>query len=110
MSTAVSDAGIALQYACHYCGRTNGARTRDHKIPRLYGGKSLVGNVVRCCMMCNMIKSSRPYGFFLPLLNEFLEEHGVEYRAADPDDRKCISAMARKFRNWLKTQHCNAAE
>src|SRR5436189_101217 len=28
-------------YACHYCQRTDGRPTRDHKVPKLFGGKGL---------------------------------------------------------------------
>jgi hypothetical protein len=88
-------------YACHYCGRTNGVRTRDHKIPKIFGGKGLVGNIVRCCRMCNSIKNSRPYGLFVALFGEFLEVHAQTYWAADPDDWDSIGVMARKFNKWL---------
>lgn len=95
-----------ISYACHYCGRTNGARTRDHKVPRLFGGGTLgTANIVRCCQMCNGIKSARHYGTFVSLFGLFLEEHGEEYRAADPDDGKAIRAMSRKFSRWLRTLH-----
>ena len=94
-------------YSCHYCGRANGARTRDHKVPRFYGGAGLGReNIVVCCTMCNMIKSARPYGKFVLLLGEFLERHGEEYRAADPDDREVIRAMQRRFDRWLRSLHC----
>jgi 5-methylcytosine-specific restriction endonuclease McrA len=78
--------GSGATYACHYCGRANGLRTKDHKIPRIFGGAGLAGNIVRCCLMCNMIKSARPYGLFVVLFREFLEAHGAEYLSADPDD------------------------
>jgi 5-methylcytosine-specific restriction endonuclease McrA len=100
MSTAASDAA-ADRYACHYCGRTDGSRTRDHVVPRFYGGSELVGNIVICCMMCNMIKSARPYGLFVVLFKQFLEAHGAEYHATNPDDFQTIGAMSRRFNKWL---------
>ena len=100
MSIQPTDAA-ADGYACHYCSRTNGLRTRDHKVPRLYGGRGLPNNRVICCMMCNMIKSARPYGLFVALFKEFLETHGAGYHAADPDDFRTIGTMRRKFDKWL---------
>jgi 5-methylcytosine-specific restriction endonuclease McrA len=98
-------------YACHYCQRTDGLPTRDHKIPRMYGGKGLVGNIVLCCQMCNMIKSARPYQLFVLLFGEFLETHRDEYRAANPDDFATVVAMTRKFNAWLHAlQHSGSAE
>ena len=53
-------------YRCHYCGRTDGAETRDHKVPRTCGGAGRgAENIVLCCKMCNMIKSAREYGMFV---------------------------------------------
>jgi hypothetical protein len=44
--------------------------------PQLYGGFELVDNIVRFCMMYNMIKSARPCGLFVAHLRKFLGEHG----------------------------------
>ena len=104
-------AASAGAYACHYCGRTNGLRTRDHKIPRIFGGAGLARNIVRCCQMCNMIKSARPYGLFVVLFREFLEAHGAEYQSADPDDFATVGVMHRRFNQWLDAlQHGDRAE
>jgi 5-methylcytosine-specific restriction endonuclease McrA len=40
--------GRAGEYACHYCERTDGSRTRDHKVPRVFGGTDIAENIVRC--------------------------------------------------------------
>lgn len=94
-----------MEYACHYCGRTGGSRTKDHKVPKIYGGGALgTENIVRCCQMCNVIKSARHYGMFVALFGEFLELHGEEYRSANPDDGKSIRLMSRKFASWLRAQ------
>jgi hypothetical protein len=96
------NAAHLADYRCHYCGRPDGAATRDHKVPRSCGGAGRgAENIVLCCKMCNMIKSARDYQLFVLLFGEFLEEHGEEYRAADPDERKSISVMSRKFNGWL---------
>jgi hypothetical protein len=76
-------------------------RTKDHKRPKIYGGTERVANIVRCCRMCNSIKGSRPYGLFAALFGEFLDEHGAEYRASDPDDWVTVGAMSHKFNAWL---------
>lgn len=47
-------------YVCHYCERTDGSQTRDHKLPRMFGGTGLQGTIARCCLMCNIIKGARP--------------------------------------------------
>jgi hypothetical protein len=91
----------AASYACHYCNRSNGTKTRDHKLPRMLGGAGLPGNVVRCCLMCNIIKGARPYDLFVVFFRDFLEVHGQEYRTSDPDDGEAIRMMSRKFNAWL---------
>jgi hypothetical protein len=101
----------ARSYVCHYCRRSDGQPTRDHKIPKIFGGKGLAGNIVRCCRMCNSIKAARPYEWFVVLFGQFLEVHGEEYRAANPDERASIGPMARKFNAWLYAlQHTEGAE
>ena len=91
-----------MEYACHYCGRTNGMRTRDHKIPKAFGGSAMgTMNIVHCCRMCNAIKSARHYGMFVAFFSEFLELHRVEYRARDPDDMSNIRLMTSRFDKWL---------
>jgi HNH endonuclease len=88
-------------YACHYCERTDGAQTRDHKLPRMFGGTGLRGNIVRCCRMCNSIKGARSYDLFVVFFQQFLEVHGEEYRTGNPDDWDTVGTMARKFNAWL---------
>jgi len=90
------------EYACHCCGRADRLRTRDHKLPRRYGGARKASNIVRCCAMCNRIKDTREYKVFVILFKQFLEEHGDEYRAANPDDGKATPKMRRKFERWLE--------
>ncbi len=94
-----------MEYACHYCGRTNGRPTRDHKVPKVFGGLLLgLENIVPCCQMCNVIKCSRHYGMFVALFGEFLEEHGEQYRGKNPDRARHIRQMHRKFAAWLRKQ------
>jgi hypothetical protein len=101
----------ASSYACHYCRRTDGRPTRDHKVPKIFGGKGLVGNIVRCCRMCNSIKATRPYEWFVVFFGQFLEVHGEEYLAANPDEWRSIGTMTRKFNAWLHTlQHAEEEE
>jgi hypothetical protein len=71
------------------------------QVPRAFGGTKSAGNIVRCCLMCNKIKDSRPYSLFVALFGEFLAEQGEEYRAADPDEGEAIGRMHKKFNNWL---------
>lgn len=95
-----------MEYACHYCGRCDGQRTKDHKLPKVFGGRGLgSGNIVRCCKMCNMIKGPRHYGMFVALFGEFLEFHGENYRAMNPDDLRCVQLMSRTFAAWLREQN-----
>jgi hypothetical protein len=101
----------APSYACHYCWRTDGRPTRDHKVPKIFGGKGLVGNIVRCCRMCNSIKATRSYEWFVVFFAQFLEVHGEEYRAANPDEWSSIGVMTRKFNAWLHAlQHAEEEE
>jgi hypothetical protein len=72
---------------------------RDHKRPRKFGGPSVAENIVRCCQMCNVIKSSRPDELFVVFFS-FPSNTGAEYRAADPDGGTSISAMSRKINLW----------
>jgi hypothetical protein len=51
--------------------------------------------------MCNTIKGERPYGLFVALFGEFLEQHCNEYRASDADDWVTIGMMSQKFNAWL---------
>ncbi len=108
---APADAPAADGDACHYCERTDGTRTRDHKVPRMYGGKGLVGNIVLCCQMCNIIKAARGYEWFVVFFRQFLEVYGDEYRTSNPDDWATVGAMTRRFNAWLhELQHADAAE
>ena len=92
----------SVDYRCHYCGRTDGSETGDHKVPKTFGGRREAENIVLCCRMCNMIKSAPEYGMFVVLFQEFLELRGQEYRAADPDDGRTITVMQREFDRWLR--------
>jgi len=40
-------------HKCMYCGRTDGAMTVDHIIPKRLGGKDTWENLVCACMKCN---------------------------------------------------------
>lgn len=98
--------GEAMEYACHYCGRTDGRPTKDHKVPKVFGGR-LLGpeNIVLCCQMCNLIKCARHYGMFVVLFDEFLQEHGEQYYRKNPDAPKHIRQMVKKFDSWLRKQN-----
>ena len=43
---------------CHYCGEhfTPDELTMDHVVPLSRGGRSVKGNVVACCQVCNQEK------------------------------------------------------
>jgi 5-methylcytosine-specific restriction endonuclease McrA len=62
---------------CHYCRRDVGSRslTLDHVVPLIRGGKSVRGNVVPSCKVCNTAKKS-----LLPW-----EWDGYLLRLAQPD-------------------------
>lgn len=98
--------GGAMEYGCHYCGRTEGIRSKDHKVPKVFGGRLLgPDNIVLCCQMCNIIKCARPYGMFVAVFGEFLEEHREQYRGKNPDRARHIRQMNRKFNAWLRTKN-----
>ena len=42
-SGAAASGPAVATYACHYCERTDGSKTRDHKLPRMFGGTGLPG-------------------------------------------------------------------
>jgi len=46
---------------CHYCGTPlpKIRRTRDHVVPRAFGGANLAWNIVRACNPCNAAKADR---------------------------------------------------
>jgi hypothetical protein len=103
--------GGVMEYACHYCGRTDGRPTKDHKVPKVFGG-GLLGpeNIVLCCQMCNLIKCSRHYGMFVAFFDEFLYEHGEQYYKKNPDASKHIRQMVKKFDAWLRKQNAPVFE
>jgi hypothetical protein len=52
--------------------------------------------------MCNSIKGSRLYEWFVSLFQNFLDLHGEEYWSANPDVWATIGAMNRRFNTWLE--------
>lgn len=49
-------------FVCQYCGKKiidKGQLTRDHVIPRSYGGGTSWKNCVTCCKKCNLKKGGR---------------------------------------------------
>ena len=52
---------IRDNFECQYCGArmTMGTGTRDHVIPRAYGGPDTLANVVASCKPCNGRKADR---------------------------------------------------
>lgn len=89
---------------CHYCTRTSGKRTRDHKQPRARGGTNEPKNLVKACVMCNVIKTDVPYDVFAPVFEAFLAERRDAYLAADPDDYGTIRIWQRRFTLFLRRQ------
>jgi len=57
------------------------------------GGTIRLDNIARCCLMCKSIKAARLYERFVPFFRLFLEPHGREHRAANPDDWSTVGAM-----------------
>lgn len=56
---------------CIYC-KVREANSVDHKIPRRYGGKDTIGNLVFCCDLCNKEKGSLiSYELFLRFSRRF---------------------------------------
>jgi len=50
------------QFVCQYCGKKISDKTqltRDHVIPRSYGGDTSWKNCVTCCKKCNLNKGGR---------------------------------------------------
>jgi hypothetical protein len=76
-----------LRFACHYCERTDGFRSNDHKIPKM---------IVRGCLMCNSIKGARLHERFAPFFQLFIE-FLAKYLRANPDDWVMVGAMTQKF-------------
>lgn len=52
-------------HRCVYCGCTDAALTRDHKIPLSHGGSNWPANLVPACMRCNISKGQRSFLQFL---------------------------------------------
>ncbi|MBF0651280.1 HNH endonuclease [Dysgonomonas sp. GY75] len=48
-------------YRCAYCGKA-GKLTKDHVIPRHYGGPDMVFNIIPACQSCNSSKGKRNAG------------------------------------------------
>ncbi|MBD3217414.1 MAG: HNH endonuclease [candidate division Zixibacteria bacterium] len=46
-------------HKCMYCGRTDGAMTVDHVVPKRMGGKDTWENLVCACTKCNNRKGDR---------------------------------------------------
>jgi 5-methylcytosine-specific restriction endonuclease McrA len=47
-------------YRCAYCGRA-GKMTKDHIIPRHYGGGDTVFNIIPACQHCNSSKGKKSF-------------------------------------------------
>jgi hypothetical protein len=98
------------EYASHYCECT-GSRTRDHKIPRVFGGTDIAENIVWCCQMCNIIKGTRPLRCSWSCFANSWRPTGKRIAQPTLDDWECIGAMARKFNTWLHgLQHRESVE
>jgi hypothetical protein len=92
---------MTFRYACHYCGRTDGKPTKDHKVPKSAGGGD-GANIIMSCKMCNMIKGSLKYEFFVSHFQPFLAENKEHYLAADADSLEEIKRWQRAFSLHLR--------
>lgn len=54
-------------YICRYCGDDKGPFHCDHVYPEIYGGKTIIENLVTACRTCNLKKSTRIGIWPLPL-------------------------------------------
>lgn len=77
---------------CHYCPRIlhrdRGEITKDHIVAKSRGGKNEVSNYVWCDILCNNIKGSRDYGWFI----EKLKEHPIDH-TVDLNDKVAMKAF-----------------
>lgn len=59
-------------FTCAYCGKTSYADSIklhvDHVIPKAMGGKSIIGNLITSCALCNVTKQAME----LACVNEIL--------------------------------------
>ena len=89
-------------YKCVYCGRESSAAAESHKrysilsidhlIPISRGGKTVVENLVTCCLDCNMEKADRTCEEW-GLYPEFLQ-NGLSF-----DVKKGVTQVSRKKRD-----------
>lgn len=93
----------AANPVCHYCvfHPTHG---RDHKLAAVNGGTNGKENILPSCLMCNMLKGSKNYEWFLFFFRRFLELNRPEYEAANSIDMKDIKKWQRKFSKWSDRQ------
>ena len=79
---------------CAYCGAEmtltlgfNRTATKDHVVPRSYGGPTEAWNLVGACFSCNSKKGSRPLEVFLTTLTGGKPEQHPLYRRIHHDHR-----------------------
>lgn len=63
---------------CAYCGMEleNQYKTYDHLLPKLYGGKRNISNIVICCPSCNVKKGD---SHLIEFLSEEIHAHYFEH-------------------------------
>ncbi len=84
---------------CAYCGTelTKDTKTVDHKIPRIYGGVSILDNLVPSCKKCNEDKSNLIY-------DEYIKMREIQ----DYEDRKRykLACIGRHEKEVLERGFC----
>lgn len=79
---------------CYYCGKKllKTIRTMDHKIPIMYGGISILPNLVPCCTECNELKSnldSTEFKKWISMEDE-MEKKRYRLRCIGEHEKECI--------------------
>src|SRR3546814_16306275 len=89
-------------WRCRYCGETVTASTAtlDHMVPQSKGGPNTPENLATCCLMCNSIKSGRPYEESAPAILEQLGRASCRARVCQ---YVSISVGAVRLKNKNKT-------
>jgi len=60
---------------CFYCGKKNETLGLDQKIPKVYGGRYVINNVISCCWICNKMKFTRTQEQFFNYIKKIYEKH-----------------------------------
>ena len=102
---------IALAYhsfgnKCWYCGKVfskNVKRTVDHKYPLIYGGVTILDNLVPCCSYCNEEKSNLTEQQYKDwkLLNT-TEREEFRYRSIGKNEKRRILEGTILPKSWFE--------